>query len=514
MLPACVLTGDYVMDANAAIIRSECVTWAVSIAETLRRDFWCEPVPMEVRSWRPLPVLLWRMLFALGGGSAPAWCCHLLSLIAHAIVTALVMTSGRRLGLSESAARWGGLCFAVLAIHTDLVSSMVGLGGLCSAALSLGAVVRFLGVRDRRPWITPLLVGLAISSHESGVLAVALMLIVLGTHRRASSMNVQRTRSVEVVTSMTVAGLMLAYRAHVIDGWSTSDVPFDVNPLVHLALPDRILDGLGLIGRYLTLAITGFPLAVDYAFDAIPLGAARDWSLTALGAGYIGGCLGLAARFRRSPPTVVLALSAAGSALFVSNIVLALPAIFAERMFYLGSIPLCLGLGGLLARVHPRQAPWRLALTVLAVSWLTVQAVSTVVHAWTWRDDLALYQRSAEAVPRNARLRSWAANAAIRRGDPELAIHHAVSSLEIQPGEARPHAYLGVALDLTGRPEDALRSFRRAFELAPSDGESVDLFIQFLRSYGHLEQARLIFERHRQARGGTADPLVQRPDSP
>ncbi|MEM9489789.1 MAG: tetratricopeptide repeat protein, partial [Myxococcota bacterium] len=72
------------------------------------------------------------------------------------------------------------------------------------------------------------------------------------------------------------------------------------------------------------------------------------------------------------------------------------------------------------------------------------------------------------------------------------------------------HAILASTLDMQGQPEQALVAFQQAFQLDPRHHEIADLFIQFLLRYGHTAQARIIYQRHAEARG-TADPQVRVP---
>ena len=75
------LSGAFIFDAVAAIQESACVRGHVPVIEVLGRDFWCEDVPSQIRSWRPLPVLVWRAIWRVFPETP--WPFHLASLLAH-----------------------------------------------------------------------------------------------------------------------------------------------------------------------------------------------------------------------------------------------------------------------------------------------------------------------------------------------------------------------------------------------------------------------------------------------
>ena len=171
------------------------------------------------------------------------------------------------------------------------------------------------------------------------------------------------------------------------------------------------------------------------------------------------------------------------------------------------------GLQALHARLGlvERAPRWRLPIRVTVALLVGLQTISSWYHAGRWRDEATLFEASLVAAPRNARLREFAARAAIDNNDPVRALAHLERALAIEPERVRALALHGVVLDMFGEPERAVSSFREAMRINPTDGEPADLFIQFLLRYGHRAQARAVYETHRTSRGGTPDPGVQDP---
>ena len=106
-----------------------------------------------------------------------------------------------------------------------------------------------------------------------------------------------------------------------------------------------------------------------------------------------------------------------------------------------------------------------------------------------WDDAVALCQIICEAAPRD--IEAWVLNAAISSevGDFEQAIFSCRQALELQPGIARMHYNLGVALRKLGRHKEALESYRTATALEPTHAPSLANLALTLRDVGDAEQA-------------------------
>jgi tetratricopeptide (TPR) repeat protein len=104
------------------------------------------------------------------------------------------------------------------------------------------------------------------------------------------------------------------------------------------------------------------------------------------------------------------------------------------------------------AAVGPRRS--------LAIAGTVLLTVACVAGAWVARPYVNL---SGEPALELAIL----GDAALDEEDPNRAIEHYRRSLALEPDDARVHYNLGIALQRAERLEEALRSYERAFELAP-----------------------------------------------
>lgn len=505
------LGGEFVLDDAPAVLESACVTGEAPLGEVWARDFWCEPNDARtVDAWRPWPVVVWRGLWSLGGGSPMPF--HALGMLLHAICAVLLAVITSALVPDERgplAALVAGLAFAVLPIHAEAVASVVGVAEGWALAFQLGALSLALR-RDAWAWAALPLLALALLSKESSVVMGPLLFLLprVGPRAEAEGRPSPGALGRGLAALLLVLGY-LALRVAVMGGLSGQYVTATVNPLVVEPWSARVPMALELLGRYLWLSVAGQPLSADYSVAAVPV---RGFSLLA-GVGLLALLgLGLVAwRGREQAGVRVATLWFLGAFGLASNLVALLPAMFAERLFYAPSAPLCLlfglGIAPLLASEHRLRRPVMGLGAAIGLVWGLLAAS----HAAAWRTEASITLATVEACPDSARGRVWRARVLAREGDGEGMERHARAAIEVLPDWAIPHALLGAALDLQHRPEEALESFRRALELGPDEGEVVDLFVQFLLRYELLEQAHFVYGRHVSARDGRPDPRVTMP---
>ncbi len=508
------LGGAFVLDDAVAVQGSSCVTGDASLGELWARNFWCEPDGAQtVDAWRPWPVLVWRLLWSMGGGSPLPF--HALGMLLHALCAVLVAGIASLLVPEERApavALVSGLSFAVLPIHTEAVASVVGVAETWALALQLGAVALALR-RDAWSWAALPLLALALLSKESSVVLGPLLLLLpwIGPTEDASP-RPSRAAILRAVAAMLLVVAYLGLRVLVLGRITGEFVTATVNPLVGAPWGARLPMALNLLGRYLWLSVAGQPLSADYSVDAIPVHGTGAFGVLGLAA--LVGLVVVLVRFRDQPAVRVGALWFLGAYALASNLLALLPAMFAERLFYAPSAPLCLLLGVAVAPLVAPEQRLRRPTMALGSAILLVWGLLAALHAAAWRTEAAITLATVEACPDSARGRVWRARVLAREGAGEEMETQARAAIEILPDWAVPHALLGTSLDLQHRPEEALEAFRRALELGPEEGEVADLFVQFLLRYELVEQAHFVYGKHVSARDGEPDPRVTVPPPP
>jgi hypothetical protein len=495
------LLGGFVLDDQHAVLESACVTAGFRPGLILGRNFWCEPTALQtIDAWRPWVVAVWWPLWHVGGGAPLPF--HLLGLILHAACTLQVVALARDLGLDRPSALVAAAAFAVAPVHVDAVASVVGGADLwCTLWILLALRAHLRGELRAIVFGT-----LAVLSKESGVIVVPLLLLLELLGPILTSAGTAARRRLHLLgLAILVAGALVA-RTYVLGDLLGTHITVSVNPLLGEPWHARIPAALDLLWRYLRLTVVGHPLSADYSYAAVPVGADVEWLGVALGALLLAALLALLVRRWREPVTRLLLLWFLLAFLFVSNVLALLPAIFAERLFYGASVPLFLLAGSVVGRLLARRG-----VRVAVAAYLLLGACLSLAHAWAWGSETRLTAVTVVHSPASARAHVWRARVLARQGQAVLVEVHARRAIEILPSWAAPHALLGASLDLQGHPERALTSFRRGLLLDAADPEVADLFIQFLLRYGHRDQARDVFERHRVARGGEPSPNVTTP---
>ncbi len=518
MAPA--LLAELAVDAPRAIAESECVTGDFDSGRILGRNFWCQPPGTEtIDSWRPWPVATWWVLWRVGQG-AP-WPFFLLGIFLHALCAVqLARLAARFTAEPESgplAAAIAGCWFAVMPVHVEAVASAVGIADIWALFFGLIAIdALLLTARSNRP-LGPaaLCLGtfcLALASKESAVVFAPLLAIIaiLGPVRGPAEARPRRRAVILAMVALVLVAAYIALRAQVIGSFTAERISLTVNPLSEHSFAARLPMALELLWRYMALALSGQPLSADYSYNAIPV-VGFGWR-AALGAAIALGLAGILLWRRRQAGTRVLILWLAGAFALISNILVLLPAMFAERLFYGPSAPLCLLVGALFAPLlTPRL---RRPVRALGAVYLALCVIASAVHAYAWTSAERITEVTVTHSPTSARAHIWRARILGRQGDADGVARHALEAMAILPEHGAPHALLGSAWDMQNRPDKALPAFQRSFELAPQDPEVADLFIQFLLRYGHVQQAGIIYRKHLRARGGAPSPRVTRPPGP
>lgn len=324
--------------------------------------------------YRPLQnlwFLLNRLLFGLNAAGY-----YGLSVLWHPLATALVYSTGRRLGLKQPASVAATALFALHVQHHSVVSWLSSVAILMQATFSLAAFASYLHYRRGRPsprWLglTALFGGLALFSHEEGVL---LPPFLLAYHLIADG---RRGRSAERST------LLLLLAVAVLFG------------VIHLTRPNLTLtvQGAG-ISPYLD-ALRPSSIAV---FLATVVG---NWTLLTrsdVGTALVNGLLGIPggtmifvllpallawAAARRSRVALAGLLWAGLHLIFVYFALwVQRPELFAGRHLYAAEAGIVFALATLVPPRLPRAA--QPVLAVALVLWLGLQArqIASEHHAW------------------------------------------------------------------------------------------------------------------------------------
>lgn len=460
----------WVYDDPMEVVLNAHVRSLANIPEIFTSTVWAGS-GMETYLYRPLALVTYALNWQVSG--AEPWSYHLVNVLLHAGAAALVVRLALLWRLPAPAAGLAGILFAVHPIHVEAVAAVFGRKDLLATLFVLGFALVHRSALDRGGWrrvAAPLLLLSAMLSKEVGVVGIALVAAQdVWLERDRRSFLARREVPLLYASHLAAVTLFLLVRTSVTGGMGIPDTSFFDNPLVSAPLLQRVATALVVVGMGVGLLFIPLGQTPDYSFDAIPLVVSPlDPRLVAA----LAGAAALVAvavhpRFR----VTVLPLGAAWYGLALAptaNLLVVSGTLFAERLLYLPSVAFCIAAGAGLAWVMERRRAVGLG---LAAAWVLTLAAATAAYSRFWSDDVTLFRRAAEVSHRSTKA------------------HHKLGEELLRRGEAG----------------DALRSLRRALEIAPDNVFAAQT----------LDQARsLVARRWVPGAGGgaPAEPLPRDPD--
>jgi hypothetical protein len=290
--------------------------------DAFRRDFWGLPADRSIGSYRPVPNLVWRLLWAIGARQSP-FLHHHVNVLLHTLCGALLVVIVHRWSRDRLAAWMTGAVFVSCALLTEAVSGVVGIADVLGA---LGLVLAIAAL-SLPLWIMPIAVFAAVSlglySKETALCAVPIVpLAALLTARYD-----HRERPLSAVRALAAfvasLGAFIAYvearrrlfpvalpasfsaEAHAHEPlarrafaallrWYAQPVlPKDPinNPLAEADTPLRIAGALRVYARGLFQILVPYPLSGDYSAPQEPVPGSVVFPLSVFGAAAMIGPL-------------------------------------------------------------------------------------------------------------------------------------------------------------------------------------------------------------------------------
>jgi protein O-mannosyl-transferase len=501
----------FIHDDHRIIEQNELIRGPQNLARILTQGYWSVDEHSVPNLYRPVTILSFALNHALDGLRPLGY--RALNLILHALASLLVLALARRVlgdgeaGRTSAAPLFAALLFATHPVHTEVLGEVIGRAELLAAAGSLGCVVSLLRSEELRrigraraatahAALSVLLFAAAFFAKENAIaapfLAVLAGCLVAGRRPRWSY--------------YAAAGLALLVclgaRAAALGGLMPppGQIHFLDNPIVRLPLLQGRWTALHVIARYALLLVAPARLCIDYSYNAIPAVRTLLDAGALLGMTMVVACAaGMALAWRRSP-AVAFSLGFIGIPLLpVSNLLLPIGTIMAERLLYLPSVGFCLLAGEaarrLLAREghgSPRPGTWPRA-AGLAV--LLAFSARSVLRLRDWRDDRTIFARALEVEPDSVRSLYNYGAASEDRGDDAAAMRVYRRALEIWPGFADAEYNLAGIHARQKEWEEAVSHYRRALTLQPGTLKYLVNLGRSLNALGRFSEARDLLEQ-------------------
>jgi protein O-mannosyl-transferase len=212
------------------------------------------------------------------------------------------------------------------------------------------------------------------------------------------------------------------------------------NPLLLAGFWQAKLTAIKIIGRYFSLLALPWSLSTDYSYNQIPLVTWNQtaWQSMEVLAALLLCVLSLASAilcYRRSKPVCFWIAFAGITFLPISNLVVFIGSIMAERFMYLPAIGFAACLSWILFSIGERVGFPRLAPVTIALIWFAFGA-RTFARNFEWRNDETLARSAVSASPNSLKSHKGLAFVFYAKTPPELdpAIHEIERSIEIERG--------------------------------------------------------------------------------
>jgi uncharacterized membrane protein len=411
-------------------------------AHIFASGYW--PDRRGLQLYRPVTEVVWATIWTLGGGSHPVLF-HALGLVLGLVAVLLLYRFLLEVQTPPRTAFIASALFALLPIHTEATTSVVGSSELLAAVFGLAALVLYY----RRQWIAAvILFGLAVFSKESAAAFAGIPLIF--PHKEWRS---PRAWLTAVGAGLVVAGALVAH--HIVAG-NDAHIPVIDNPMSLVGTGPRIFTALWIQCLYLFKTLLPITLSADYSYKEIPLVMGLDQLRAWAGIVLVTAAALLAWKDRqlRAP---VLAYAILFSA--TANVLFPIGTIMGERLAYVPSIAIAL----LLAILLGRSRHWKTVLIVVAI----VFSARTIARNLDWLNADRFYTKMVETSPNSAKVYYFYGILHAARGDDNGAIRAYDQAIAIFPAYSEAFHNRGNALVRLGRRQEAMESYRQCLRFDP-----------------------------------------------
>lgn len=524
---------NFIFDEQEALLGNPILTGEASILRVFELDFWGRPPKTTIGSYRPLPnILWWPLSWSL---ERSPWLLLLVNHAVHAATSTLFALGVAHLGARANGGPlrpelvWAaGLLFVGNALSTEAVCSAVGLADLLVGLFSVTLFwlcARSTQGRARGLLALAILSGavffLGLSSKETmlGSLALIPLFFVFGTFgsedrawRFRSGVAVFLTSSLALVGYVGLRGRFYAGKVTDFEpllsegpqagplGWFFSwfaqpVLPRDPmnNPLLEATTSERLATAAQMFLQQSAQALVPLGLCSDYSYPRQPI---VDWGPVPLaGALLFFSALGFVAvtgtRISRGRDVSLSerlgALGAGWLALTylpISNALVLLPTIRADRLMYVPTVGIVLCVLAVLLALLPRG--WRVLPWVI-IPFVITHAVAGRVHALHYTNDSSFWRAASRGDPASAKSHLNLGVMLGARGDHPARLLHTKRAVSLAPDWPLGQIYLADTYCRLGEMDRAMEIYLRGLSMKPNSKALTALSLQCIWDKGAFE---------------------------
>lgn len=547
LLYANTLHHNYVLD-DAAVIKENVLTKGGihSIGKILSSSYREGYVNNDHGIYRPLT----KVMFAIEWQIAPdkPFLGHLMNLIFYSLSCVLLFTVLLKfLKINVYILFFAALLFVVHPIHTEVVANIKSRDEIMSTLfllLSLFSIHKYLLEKKILFFVSALVCFfLALLSKESAIMFAAIVPLVIYFFTDATSKENLKTSAFIAVTAFVY--LFLHFKVMGTIGIPNIH-PTDNSILMATNYFQQKATAIFILGKYLLLLFIPHPLSCDYSFNTVPIVTSIANIGFLLAFLIHAGLLFYALKNLKSKQLFSFCiLFYLISMSIASNIFMVIGTNMAERLLYFPSIPFCLAISLLIAKIskldfkklNPKFSSIlnsnKIVMLIFGVV-LILFSIKTMARNKAWRDGVLLYETDLKTVPNSSHLLLFHAdNLTLKdslagKSDEERKKRFAQAQIEIDKalniyeqlpdahnvagriwyeykkydlalkeysramylnsGTASYHNNVATCYFSMGKYPEAVEEFKKSTELNPLDADS---FCNLGSAYGEIGQAAL-----------------------
>ncbi len=478
---AVVIGNGLALDDAPLIRENPFIRSLANVPRFFTSDYW-EP-RLQAGLYRPLVTTSYALNHAAGRLDPRGY--HALNLLLHAANSALVLLLLRRWTGQLALAVTAAFLFAAHAVHAEVLANIAsGRPELMATLFFLLALLSYRRAEDgqARRQVSPaslVCFGLALLCKESAITLLAVLPLadaVLGQGQAASLRRARRLWIERAGVYAAYAVVALAYlgvRWLALGDGETLPAERDLdNPLLQLPIGWRVVNALHVAFLYARLLVWPLHLSYDYSYDQIPMirGFDDPRLYAVLGLAALA-TWGFVASARRSQPVFFGIAFALVTFSVVSNLVVPIGTIMAERLLYLPSLGFCLaaaaGLRWLARRIQASPQGATRAFVALSALLVALHGARAIDRSLDWRSENGLYLHDLEVSPRSAKIQSNAGAAFAEMERHEEALRCYAAAIAIAPDFAAPYRGSVLSLLALGRFEQAQTMYQETLRFGP-----------------------------------------------
>jgi len=453
---------DFTFDDEISVRQNRCIQDA-PLSDVFKRDIWCLEGAGSTGSYRPLTLLMHRVVYGHFGLVPGAF--RMLNVLGYFLCVLLAGLLAGRVLPERRSAMLAGLIFALHPVHSEAVNYISAFSEVGACLFVLAAVYLYSFVSESRHphrlrFAALFLVAVGMLFKESAVTALGVFavfdlrdcLVRSASGSLYSSCRHKAAGILAFYAFCSFALLAYLFLRFELFGSFSAIVKAEDNPIAGQPWDVYYGTAFSAVAEYLRLLVFPFSLSVDYSFNQIPLLSLSDnllvlWPALLMLLSLFAALLLMRKCFAVSFSILFFWITFS----IASNLFICIPALFAERQLLLPSFGFCLLMGGglgylaSLLKKNARSLLWfAIVLLLMAGSW------RIVLRNIDWSGNMALFYSAVQETPDSYKARKNLGHWYRKAAHFDLALEQYRAAEKILNGRQDDFLDLELALSLHG----------------------------------------------------------------